>query len=52
MNKLSDMEQSNALNEIRILSAISHPNIVEYKESFFDEEDKTLCIVMEYLEGN
>ena len=28
-----------------------HPNIVSYKEAFFDLESETLCIVMEYVDG-
>jgi len=34
---LSDKEKENALNEIRILASIQHPNIVQYKEAFFDD---------------
>lgn len=37
----------NTLNEIRILASITHANIVSYKESFFDEQSRVLCIVME-----
>jgi NIMA (never in mitosis gene a)-related kinase len=37
MMKLSDKEKENALNEVRILASISHPNIVAYKEAFIDE---------------
>ena len=38
---LSDKEKQNALNEIRLLASISHPNIISYKEAFMDE-DKSL----------
>lgn len=31
MLKLSDKEKDNALNEVRILASIQHPNIVAYK---------------------
>ena len=49
--KLNEKEQRNAVNEIRILASISHPNVISYKQAFFDQESKTLCIVMEYCEG-
>lgn len=39
------------LNEIRILSSISNPYIVEYYEAFVDDDDSTFWIVMEYLGG-
>lgn len=28
-----------------------HPNIVAYKEAFFEEESQSLCIIMEYANG-
>ena len=40
----------NALNEVRILASIKHPHIVAYKDAFVDQ-DKYLCIVMEYADG-
>jgi NIMA (never in mitosis gene a)-related kinase len=42
MLKLSDKEKENALNEVRILASISHPNIVAYKEAFIDEPSSSL----------
>jgi NIMA (never in mitosis gene a)-related kinase len=39
---LSDKERLNALNEVRLLASISHPNIVAYKEAFIDEDSQTL----------
>ena len=50
MEKLKENEQQNSVNEIRILSSISHPNIIGFKESFFNEKNKTLNIVMEYCD--
>ncbi|ESL07536.1 serine/threonine protein kinase [Trypanosoma rangeli SC58] len=42
-------EKRDVQNEIRILSAVNHPNIVRYHEHF---EDGTLIfIIMEYAEG-
>lgn len=49
--KLSEKEKENALNEVRILASIEHPNIAGYKEAFFEESTSTLCIVMEYADG-
>ena len=37
MQKLSDKEKENALNEVRILASIRHPNIVAYREAFIDD---------------
>ncbi len=42
MQKLSDKEKENALNEVRILASIQHPNIVAYKEAFIDEPSSSL----------
>lgn len=42
MLKLSDKEKENALNEVRILASIRHPNIVAYKEAFIDDASQSL----------
>ena len=42
MQKLSDKEKENALNEVRILASIKHPNIVAYKEAFIDDASQSL----------
>ena len=47
---LGAKERENALNEIRILYSLTHPNIIGYKEAFYDENSKTLYIVMEYAD--
>ena len=36
MNNLSDKEQENALNEVRILASIKNPYIVGYKQAFVE----------------
>lgn len=41
----------NVLNEVRILSSISNPYIVEYYEAFIDNSETTFWMVMEYLGG-
>lgn len=51
MGKLSEKEKANALNEVRILASIEHPNVICYKESFFDDESMSLCIIMELCDG-
>jgi NIMA (never in mitosis gene a)-related kinase len=37
MQKLSEKEVENALNEVRILASIKNPFVASYKEAFFDE---------------
>ena len=51
IQKLSEKEKKNALSEIRIMASIKHPNIISYKEAFFDEDDDSLCLIMEYANG-
>ena len=48
---LSEKEKENALNEIRILASTKDPNIVQYKEAFFDDLTHELCIIMEYADN-
>jgi len=36
-----------ALTEVRLLYSFRHPNIVQYKEVFYDEEQEQLCLVTE-----
>ena len=50
LQKLNKKEQQNSVNEVRILASVNHPNIIGYKEAFFDDETKTLNIIMEYAE--
>lgn len=51
MGKLSRNEKQNALNEVRILASVNHPNVIGYKEAFFDDSTNHLCIVMEHADG-
>ena len=39
---LKEKEKENALNEVRILASINHPNIIAYKEAFIDESTNSL----------
>ena len=51
LGALKQKEKENALNEVRILASVNHPNIIAYKEAFIDEPTNTLCIVMELAES-
>ena len=50
MNKLSEKERENALNEVRILASIRSQQVLGYRDSFFEAESNTLCLVMEYAD--
>lgn len=51
MPSLTDKEKQNALNEIRLLASVRHENIISYKEAFFDDKTRCLCIVTECADG-
>ena len=38
---LNEKEKDNALNEIRILASIRHPNIICYKEAFWERNSSS-----------
>ena len=42
LDHLSEKERENAINEVRILASIKHPNVIQYKEAFLDENSKSL----------
>ena len=42
MEKLNEKEKENSINEVRILASIKHPNVISYKEAFFDEPTSAL----------
>lgn len=48
---LSEKEKQNALNEVRLLASIKDDNIIAYKEAFFDDKTRCLCIVMEFSDS-
>jgi len=50
ISQLNTKERENALNEVRILASLNHPNIVGYKEAFYEEDSRTLNIVMEFAD--
>lgn len=51
MLSLTEKEKDNALNEVRILASIDHPNVIGFKEAFIDEPSSSLCLVMEYADN-
>ena len=48
LDKLNKKEQENSVNEVRILASINHPNVIGYKEAFWEDKTSSLNIVMEY----
>ncbi|KAF6019751.1 NEK8 [Bugula neritina] len=49
VDAMTKEERIAALNEVKVLSILSHPNIIKYYENFL--EQAALMIVMEYAEG-
>ncbi|XP_065681888.1 uncharacterized protein LOC100207375 isoform X1 [Hydra vulgaris] len=47
--ELNVIERNAAMNEVKVLGMLSHPNIISYYDSF--DEDGTLWIEMEYADG-
>ena len=50
LNSMSEEEKIETLKESKILEALSHPNIVKFREVYKTKKGK-LCIVMEYADG-
>ena len=44
-------EIESALNEVRLLYSLNHPNIIGYKDAFYDNPSFSLNIVMEFADG-
>ncbi|XP_023335060.1 serine/threonine-protein kinase Nek8 [Eurytemora carolleeae] len=49
VEQMSAADRQGALNEIKVLSMLQHPNIIDYHENFI--QDKAMMIVMEYAAG-
>ncbi len=47
---MTEEEKQQTFREAKILEALSHPNIVKFKEVYRTRKGK-LCIVMEYADG-
>ena len=50
VEQMTKEERLAAVNEVKVLSMMNHPYIIEYYENFL--EDKALMIVMEYAQGD
>ena len=50
LEKLNKKEQENSVNEVRILASVNHPNVIGYKEAFWNDIESSLNIVMEYAD--
>ena len=44
---LNKIQKEKIHNEIKILSSLNHPNIIQFKEAFYDKQTKTLNIITE-----
>eukprot|EP00744_Colponema_vietnamica_P008063 GILI01011526.1.p1 GENE.GILI01011526.1~~GILI01011526.1.p1 ORF type:complete len:529 (+),score=93.61 GILI01011526.1:80-1666(+) len=49
--KLNKKERQQSLNEAKVLSALRHPNIINYVDSFLAKKSDHLCIVMEFADN-
>ncbi|GFY48916.1 hypothetical protein TNIN_248632 [Trichonephila inaurata madagascariensis] len=49
VDQMTVEERQVSMNEAKVLAMLDHPNVVAYFESFL--EDKTMIIVMEYVQG-
>lgn len=49
LTNMDNKQRRDAINEVRVLSALKHPYIVSYHESFCEQQ--VLAIVMDYADG-
>ena len=49
IEQMSSADRHSILTEIKVLSMLHHPNVIEYYENFL--QDKSMIIVMEYAAG-
>ena len=47
---MNEKDKENAINEVRILASIRHPNVISYREAFFDVATQSLCIIMQHAD--
>lgn len=50
MNTLQTEDKQGVLNEIRLLASLDSDQLVGYKDAFWDERSRTLCIITEQAE--
>ena len=48
---MDEQAKEMALNEIRVMASIDHPNICAFHEAFVDMGAKSLCLTMAYADG-
>ena len=46
---LDKTKKKKIINETKILTSLKHPNIIEFKEAFYDKPSNTLNIIMEFI---
>lgn len=51
IRNVPEKELESYQNEVRLLSELEHPGIVEHVESFIDADKAHMCIVMAFCEG-
>lgn len=42
LDNLSPKEIQNAINEVRFLASLRNPNVIAYKEAFYDSSSRSL----------
>lgn len=45
---MCEYERNSAINEVRILASLDHPNIIKFISGMFDSNEDDLYIFMEY----
>ncbi len=45
---MCEYERKNAVNEVRILASLDHPNIIKFVSGMFDSNEDDLYLFMEY----
>jgi serine/threonine protein kinase len=50
MKEMSREEQEGAMNEVKVLQLLKHPNIIAYHE-YYKSDDGYLNIIMEHADG-
>ena len=44
--------QTNALEEVRLLGGMQHPYVVQFMEAFLDTKNEQLCLVQEFMNSD
>ena len=42
VSRLTEKDRANALNEVRLLASLRHPNVIAYKEAFVEPGNEVL----------